>query len=270
VRLSFSEVLSESFGHFFANLRLFFDLVTIPWIISIAIRVIGGLLSIDSPLGALIEKAIDVVPTTMFVVAWQRLVLLGPHRIDRLPGTGWSPRETAWLVHLLKVAGMTFVLMAVFMLTIGPMDPRALQAGAAIDPEVARRYALAGPLAFGFIVSLLLALRVSWGLAATAVDVPFSPRFSWAHSRGNAWPIIGALFVVYFGGAFVTAVAMLLTNAIMRGVLRADEAAAIVSWMVAILVAYGVMALTATVQALIFRRLLAWREGVGLPAVSDS
>jgi len=270
VRLSFSEVLSESFGHFFANIRLFFDLVTIPWIISIAIRVIGGLLAIDSPLGALIEKAIDVVPTTMFVVAWQRLVLLGPHRIERLPGTGWSPRETAWLGHLLKVAGMTFLLMAIFMLTIGPMDPRALQAGAAIDPDVARRYALAGPLAFGFIVSLLLALRVSWGLAATAVDVPFSPRLSWAHSRGNAWPIIGALFVVYFGGAFVTAVIALLTHAVMRGVLQAEEAAAVVSFTVAILVSYGVIGLTATVQAVIFRRLLAWREGAGLPALSDS
>jgi hypothetical protein len=269
VRLSFSEVLSESFGFVFANLRLFFHLVTIPWIISIVIRVVGGLVS-DSPVGVMIEKAADVVPTTMFMVAWQRLVLLGPHRIDRLPGTGWSARETAWLGHLLKVAGMTFVLMAIFMVTVGPMDPRALQAGAAIDPETARRYALAGPLALGFIVSLLLALRVSYGLAATAVDIPFSPRFSWAHSRGNAWPVIGALFIVYFGGAFVTAVAALLTHGIMRGVLQADTAAVIVSWTVAILVAYGVTALTATVQAVIFRRLLAWREGVGLPAVSES
>lgn len=269
MRLSFSEVLSESFGFFFANLRLFFDLVTIPWIMSICIRIVGGLVS-ESPIGAMIEKAADVVPTTMFMVAWQRLVLLGPHRIDRLPGLGWSSRESAWLGHLLKVAGMTFVLMAFFMITVGPMDPRALQAGAAIDPDVARRYALAGPLAFGFIVSMLLALRVSYGLAATAVDVPFSPRQSWAHSRGNAWSVIGALFVVYFGGAFVTAVAALLTHGVMRGVLRADEAAAVVSWTVAILVAYGVTALTATVQAVIFRRLLAWREGAGLPAPAES
>ena len=269
MRLSFSEVLSESFGFFFANIRLFFELVTIPWIMSIVIRIVGGLLT-DSPIGAMVEKAVDVVPTTMFMVAWQRLVLLGPHRIDRLPGLGWSPRETAWLGHLLKVAGMTFMLMAVFMITVGPMDPRTLQAGAAMDPEMAQRYALAGPLAFGFIVSMLLALRVSYGLAATAVDVPFSPRFSWAHSRGNAWPVIGALFVVYFGGAFITAVAALMTHGIMRGVLRADEAAAVVSWTVAILVAYGVTALTATVQAVIFRRLLAWREGAGLPAPADS
>lgn len=270
MRVSFSEVLSESFGFFFANLRLFIDLVTIPWIMSITIRIVGGLVSTESPVAALLEKAIDVVPTVMFVVAWQRLVLLGPSRIERLPGLGWSSRETAWLGHLLKVAGMTFVLMAIFMITVGPMDPRALQAGAAIDPEMAQRYALAGPLAFGFIVSLLLALRVSWGLAATAVDVPFSPRLSWAHSRGNAWPIVGALFVVYFGGAFVTAVAVLLTHAVMRGLLQADAAAAVVSWTVAILVSYGVIALTATVQAVIFRRLLAWREGAGLPALSGS
>ena len=82
--------------------------------------------------------------------------------------------------------------------------------------------------------------------------------------------MFGALFVVYFGGAFVTAVAALLTHGIMRGVLRADEAAAVVSWTVAILVAYGVTAITATVQAVIFRRLFAWREGVGLPAPADS
>ena len=64
--------------------------------------------------------------------------------------------------------------------------------------------------------------------------------------------------------------AALLTHAIMRGFLQADEAAAVVSWTVAILVAYGVAALTATVQAIIFRRLLGWREGTGLPAAAES
>jgi hypothetical protein len=270
VKLSFSEVVSEGFGFFFANTRLFFHLVTIPWIMSIAIRVIGGLLAIDSAFAALAEKLVDVVPTVMFMVAWQRVALLGPNRLERLPGTGWSPRESAYLGHLLKVGGMTFVLIGVFMITVWPMDPTVLGAGRPVDPEVARQYALAGPLAFGFIVSLLLALRVSYGLAATAVDVPFSPRLSWAHSRGNAWTIIGALFVVYFGGAFVTAVAALLTHGVMRGMLGAREAAAVVSWTAAILVSYGTVAITVTVQAAIFRRLMGWREGAPLPALSES
>jgi hypothetical protein len=268
--LPFGDVVSESFGFFFTNIRLFFHLVTIPWIASLALRVVGDLIALDSAPAALLEKAVDVIPTVMFMVGWQRVVLLGPHRLERLPGTGWSPRETAYLGHLAKVAGMTFVLVSVFMITVWPMDPAAIASGAPLDPEMARRYAFAGPLAFGFILSLLLALRVSWGLAASAIDVPFSPRLSWAFSRGNGWTIIAALFFIYFGGAFVTAAAALLAHGVMAGVLGANEAAAVVSWTVAILVSYGALAITATAEAVIFRRLLGWREGTALPTVTEA
>jgi len=54
----------------------------------------------------------------------------------------------------------------------------------------------------------------------------------------------------------------------MRGMLGADSAAALVTWLVAILVSYAGAGLAATVQAVIFRRLLAWREGAALPALS--
>jgi len=271
VKLSFSEVVSESAGFFFGNIRLFFHLVTVPWILSLAIRVGGELLAMDTPLAVLAERAIDIIPTVMFLVAWQRVVLLGPHRLDRLPGTGWSARETAYLGHLIKVGGMTFALIAIFIATIGSVDPTTLSAGGrAMDPEAARRYALAGPIAIGFVVSLLLALRVSWGLAATAVDVPFSPRQSWALSRGNAWTIIGALFLTFFGGAFATAMALTFTAGLMRGLLGAREGAAVVALTVALLCSYGAAALTVTAQAVIFRRLLGWREGHPLPVPADS
>jgi len=267
-KLAFGEVISEGFGFFFGNIRLFFHLVTIPWILSLAIRVAGTLVAAESAVAALVEKAIDVLPTIMFVVGWQRLVLLGPQRVERLPGTGWTARETAFLGHLLKVAGMTFLLMAVFMITIWPVDPAALRAGPPIDPEVAQRYALAGPISFGFIVSLLLALRVSFGLAATSVDVPFSPRESWIYSRGQAWTIIAALFLVYFGGAFVTAVTHMLTLGIVAGALGAREGASVVASTASSLVSYGVIGLTVTMQAVIFRRLLGWREGTALATVA--
>ena len=267
-KLAFGEVVSESFGFFLGNIRPFFHLVTIPWVLSLAIRVLGSLVAAESAVAALVEKAVDVLPTIMFVVGWQRLVLLGPQRLERLPGTGWTARETAFLVHLLKVAGMTFLLMAVFMITIWPVDPAALRAGPALDPEVAQRYALAGPLAFGFIVSMLLALRVSFGLAATSIDVPFSPRESWLYSRGQAWTIIAALFLVYFGGAFVTALTHMLTLGIVGGVLGAREGASLVAWTATVLVSYGVIGLTVTMQAVIFRRLVGWREGTSLPATT--
>jgi len=263
MKVSFGEVLSESFDFFFAHLRLFFHLVTIPWIISLLLRIAGAALTEESLIVVLVEKALDVIPTVMFLVAWMRVVLLGPARIDRLPGLAWSPRETAFLIHLLKVAGITFLLIAAFTLIVGTIDPTAL-GGSPIDPELVRREALAAPLGTGFIVSALLALRVSFGLAATAVDLPFTPRHSWAYSRGSAWTIIGALFVIFFASAIATAISALVPFAVLRGLLGTDIAAAVITWTAAILVSYGGAAIAATAQAIIFRRLTAWRDGVPL------
>ena len=136
------------------------------------------------------------------------------------------------------------------------------------DPELAQRQAFAAPLGAGFTVSVLLALRVSYGLAATAVDVPFSPRLSWGYSRGNGWTIVGVLFLMFVVSAIVTTLATLIVLGLMRGALGAGEAAAVVTWTVAILVSYAGAAVVATAQAIIFRTLLGWREGSTLPAVS--
>jgi hypothetical protein len=263
VNLGFGEVLSESFEFFFARLRLFFHLVTVPWIVSLLLRIAGAAVTEESLPVLLAEKALDVIPTLMFMVGWMRVVLLGPGRIERLPGLVWSARETAFLVHLLKVAGITFLLIAAFTLTVGTIDPTAIGSGP-VDPELARREALAAPLGTGFIVSALLALRVSFGLAATAVDVPFTPRHSWAYSRGQAWIIIGALFVIFFTSAIATALGALVPFAVLRGLLGTDLGAAVITWTAAILISYAGTAIAATAQAIIFRRLTGWREGVAL------
>lgn len=261
VKLSFGGLVARSVGFVFANFGLFFHLVTIPWIASLVIRVLGSTLSRDSLMPMLIEKAVDMIPTVMFMVAWQRVVLLGPGRVGRLPGLGWSPREMAFLGHLIKIGGFTFVLLAGFVLTLGSIDPETLAAGAAVDPEVARRQALAAPVGAAFTVSVVLALRVSYGLAATSVDEPFSPRLSWTHSRGNAWTIIGVMFLVFFSSALATTMATLIVLGLVRSVLGAGESAAVITWTAAILVSYAGTAVAATAQALTFRDLLGWREG---------
>ncbi len=259
VKVLFGEVLSESFGFFFNNLAAFFHLVTVPWILSLLLRVMFDLLDSDLLVTALAEKAADLIPTVMFLVGWMRFVLLGPGRIGQLPGLGWSGRETAFLVHLVKIAGITFLLLAGFTLTAGSIDPTMLSQP--LDPELARREAMAAPLGTGFFISALLALRVSFGLAATAIDIPFTPRQAWAFSRGNAWPIIGVLFVIFFAGGIATIVAALVPLSLVRGLMNADMAAAIIAWTVAILVSYAGVALAATAQAILFRRLTGWRDG---------
>lgn len=260
MKLSFGTTLSESFRFFFGNLRTFFHLVTIPWIVSLVLRILGSMIDEESLPVVLLEKAVDIVPTIMFMVAWMRLVLLGPNRIGHLPGTRWTQRETAFLVHLLKIGAITFVLLGAFALSVGSIDPAMLGGGLPADPEMARREALAAPFGMGFMISALLALRVSFGLAGTAVDLPFAPRQSWVLSRGNAWAIIGTLFVIFFLSAMATMVSALVALTIMRA-LGAGYATAIVVWTVAILVSYGGAAIAATAQALIFRSLTEWRDG---------
>jgi hypothetical protein len=179
-----------------------------------------------------------------------------------LPGLGWSRRETAFLIHLVKVAGIPFLLIAAFILLVGAIEPAAFGTPPA-SPDAVRREAIATPLGTGFIVSALLALRVSFGLAATAVDLDWSPRRSWAYGRGSSWPIIGSLFVVLFFGAVATSISVVLPLSLLQG-LRADNAAAVITWTIALLVSYAGAALLATVQAVIFRRLTNWREGVPL------
>ena len=106
VKLSFGGLVAQSFGFVFDNFGLFFHLVTIPWIASLVIRLLGATMPRDSLMPMLIEKAADMIPTVMFMVAWQRVVLLGPNRVGRLPGLGWSPRETAFLLHLIMLHAM--------------------------------------------------------------------------------------------------------------------------------------------------------------------
>ena len=261
-KLPFGEVLSESFGFFFANLRLFFHLVTIPWILSLALRIAASGFNRDSPLLMLVEKAIDALPTVMFMSAWMRVVLLGPHGVDRLPGLGWSKRENAFLGHLIRIGAIPFLLIGAFVMTLGSIDPAAL-GGAQIDPDLAQREALAAPLGMGFIITALFALRVSFGLAATAVDVPITPRLSWSYSRGSGLAIVAVLFLIYFSSAMAIMMAALVPHAFIRGI-GADTAAAVIAWAIAILVSYAGVGIAATAQAIMFRRLTRWREGVPL------
>jgi hypothetical protein len=262
MRLRVGEVLSESFGFFFSRLGLFFHLVTIPWILSLLLRIAFSTVIEPTLMSGLVEKVIDVVPTTMFAVAWLRVVLLGPQRFDRLPGLGWTSRETAFAIHLLQVAGVTFVLLATMFYVVGPIDPTML-GRASTDPEAMQREAMATPLGAGFIVSFLLALRVSFGLAASAVDLPWSPRRSWTYGRGNSWPIVASLFLVLLAGSIANAAAIVVPLSLTNK-MGVDSAAMIITWTISTLVSYGGTTVLITALAVIFRRLTDWREGVPL------
>ena len=130
-------------------------------------------------------------------VAWMRLVLLGPQRGDRLPGLGWSRARRPSRP---PAQGRRHHFRAC-------RRPSSSLSGSHRSRTMRRRCARPIPSWRGArrwqrrsapdsSSRCLLALRVSFGLAATAVDLPLSPRRSWAYGRGNGWTIIGALFLI--------------------------------------------------------------------------
>ncbi len=70
--------------------------------------------------------------------------------------------------------------------------------------------------------------------------------------------------MIFFASAIATAIGALVPFAVLRGLLGTDIAAAVITWTMAILVSYAGAAIATTAQAIIFRRLTGWRDGVPL------
>ena len=163
----------------------------------------------------LIEKAIDVIPTTMFIVVWMRVVLLGPQRIDRLPGLGWSPREMAFVIHLVKIAGVTFLLLAALFLVVGPFDPSML-GRAPVDPETMRRtvkkvmqvWQLDRAWGWDFPMAAMAAARVGEPELAIQALLIDSPK-NLCHPNGHVYQRPNLTAYLPANGGLLAAVAMM-------------------------------------------------------------
>jgi C4-dicarboxylate transporter len=76
--------------------------------------------------------------------------------------------------------------------------------------------------------------------------------------------IVGVLFIIFFASAVATMMGALFPLGLARG-LGAYNAAAVVAWTAAILVSYAGAGVAATAQAVIFRQLTGWRDGMPSP-----
>ncbi len=265
--VKFGDVLGETFQRFFGNLRAFADLSLIPMIMTAAITAAPRILLGDEmPLGYSlgVVMLLDLVPTSMFLIGWYRLMLLGPGSVARVPGTAWTAREKRLAGHTIWIFGLPALLMAISAahMPVGPMEmppPGSKE----LPPGMATMAALALPT----IVTLLIGLRASFGLTACAVDVaPWSPRSAWIYSRGNRAATVGALFLLFLVGTMAAFTIYTVASATMAAAFGRPQSLApqIVLQLVAAFAAYVKTALLATGQAILFRELTGFRPGASL------
>jgi hypothetical protein len=256
-RLVFSDLITEAFSRVTGNMRTLVDIALIPTIISVGLQLCGRWLAGDQmgPLEAMAVKLADFVPTTMFAVAWYRLVLLGPGSVGARPGFGWTARERGYLWQLLLIAAIPIVLHAFFWVMM-PWPVEMPGPGEPLPPGVEA----AMPLGFGFTVTAIIALRLSFGLVAPSVDVAWTPHLSWRYGKGNGATILFSLLLMIVVGVIVKAISMAVLLALALGMFGGPLSLG--PWLVVSLlaetIAYVMIAPLVTVQALIFRSLTGW------------
>lgn len=265
--LKFGDVLGETFQRFFGNFRAFADLSLIPMIMTAAITaapriVLGNEMPLGYSLG--VVMLLDLVPTSMFLIGWYRLMLLGPGSVARVPGTAWTAREKRLAGHTIWIFGLPAVLMAISAahMPTGPteMPPPGSKE---LPPGMATMAVLALPT----MVTLLIGLRASFGLAACAVDAaPWSPRLAWTYSRGARAATMGALFLLFVVGTMAAFTIYAATSATITAAFGRPPSPGpeIVLQLAAAFAAYVKTALLATGQAIVFRELAGFRAGMPL------
>ncbi|MBX3502482.1 MAG: hypothetical protein KF889_23810 [Alphaproteobacteria bacterium] len=262
--LHFPDVMSQTFRLSFGNLRAFFDLALIPTIISVALM-IGVRLVTDGALSPQlmgIVKLLDLVPTAMFAVGWYRWLLLGPPQASIVAGLSWSARETGFLREFLVIFGIPIAVMAVFLFQMPDDLPMTQQDVRALPAEV-RALGILVPIA---LVGALIGMRLSFGLAAPAVDMTWRASMAWQYSKGNAMVSLGTVFVVTVIGMIGQLFLLGIATALMRSLVGpgAGLGAALVLGLIVATLDYFKLALVAATQAVIFRQLTGWRPGAAL------
>lgn len=250
-RIAFGAVLAESLSAPVRHRRALLDLATLPLLLSFAIQLLLRMGIDDMPpqemvrsAEVMLAKLVDIaIPTTMFMVGWQRYLLLGSGGPLRTPGLGWGALETGFLLHLITISGPLLLVLAV-LYREGEVDPSMTRAAAGLG-----------------LVAILLALRASFGLSARALGLPWSFWLSWRYGAGQTLVIVGATLLVALIGAAATGVTVVLAASLLRLVSDGGPGSFAVLSVVTLLASYAATAALGAAQASIFRQLTGFRPG---------
>ena len=262
--LQFPDVMSQTFKLCFGNIRAFFDLALIPTIISVAL-ILGLRLLSDGPASPRLVglvKLLDLIPTAMFAVGWYRWILLGPPQASVVAGLGWSARETGFLREFLAIFGLPILLMAFFVSQL-PDDLTTMTPAtvSTLPPEVRAL----GVLVLPTLIAAIIGMRLSFGLAAPAVDTPWRASLAWRYSKGNALVALGTVFIVTVIGMIGELMLVGLVASILLSIFgQSGLGSSLVLSLILATISYFKLALVAATQAVIFRQLTGWRPGQAL------
>ena len=271
-KLPVVETAKEAYARVFGNPRLLARASLAPFCLSLALIALGFTVPVLSALYNLIGL-LDLLPYTIFGVAWHRLILLGPVAGTPPLVSGWRRRHWRFLGYLVAVILISSgVSMVVLLLGITVTLPGSGTLPAFTDLIVFITFA---------IVTFFM-IRLSFVFPAVSVDENYRLRHAWVHTKGQGLRLLCAtliaaapLFALVWGvneglGAllFVEPAAApgqdsLPPVAQMQAFIDANRGAHMLTQTIAVAIGYVVMALMVSVVSIAFRTCTGWVPAAG-------
>ena len=235
------------FGHLPALARAAF----VPYLISLALWALGQPAARTTFLPHLLNL-IEVVPATLFAVAWHRQILLGSVAGAPALRPSWETRHWLFLAYSLAVTASVYVVLAL----IQPAVSNAIglflgflhaDKGAAMALSGLVKFLVLFPLMFYFWI------RFSFVFPAVAVDERYGLRHAWRHTKGHVLRLI-TTFVL---AALPLVLLSMLVEAVDAGLMgKIPRAGGL--WAVWTALYYLMIGLTVSVLSIAFRACTGW------------
>lgn len=174
-QIDMADAIVRAYRNLLDRPQLAVELGWLPWALIVGTEFLAFILAGGGIFGLLLSSLVRgagfLVFGTVFVVRWQRLILLEEVRSDTLFPPGWAPSIIA-VIKLGLLILLGFIVLSVL---------------AALPPHV-----LTGPLAvIGGIALALASLRFSLVFPAAAIEHPMDFRTAWDRLTGNYWRLLG-------------------------------------------------------------------------------
>lgn len=205
-------------------------------------------------LGVLILNVPSLLLYTMFAVAWHRRYLMRGESTTVYSALKWDGRKMRFLLRtiLITLIAAAVVAVPIVMLTIfGVVLNFAAAADVSPPVDVKTLSSIIGIASA--IMILVIYLRLSLWLPATATDAPFSLLESWRLGRGNSW----RLFVITCGAEFALWISAVLLHLAIDDLQAHSVTLDLVIELITNTLAYGILAAGIAALSICYDRLLA-------------
>lgn len=253
------ETVATAYRTVFGQLDQLARAAAVPFLFSVFLFALTPMT--DSPAVSVLLTLLNLVPHTIFAVAWHRLVLLGAQTAPASVAPAWHRRHWRFYSYALLLALMNAALLLGLQAATGGL---ALNEAGEISPDQSASFA--GAALVGLLLLFYVVMRLSFVFPAVAVDEDYRLGNAWRHTGGQGLRLMLIVFLALTPVLLLgwTVLGVILSALARDGVSTFDSG---VAFLATSALGYLSLALSLTVVSTAFRICTGWVAAIpGPPA----